>query len=45
MIFWLWFEIVIIFTNTTQNLWGMKTLLKNHIYSKIKKQKTKKLKN
>jgi hypothetical protein len=37
---WLWFEIFIIFINGTLNLEGIKTLSKNHIYSKMIIKKT-----
>jgi hypothetical protein len=37
---WLWFEICIIFINGTLNLQGIRTLSKNHIYSKLIKNKT-----
>jgi len=37
---WLWFEIVIIFISGTLNLQGIKTLSKNHIYSKMMNKKT-----
>jgi hypothetical protein len=38
-LFWLWFEIIIIFKDKTLNLQGIKTLSKIHVYSKMLKKK------
>jgi hypothetical protein len=37
---WLWFEIIIILKNETLNLYGIRTLSKIHIYSKMMMKKT-----